>query len=166
MHITFIQAGGTIDKDYPQGTDNHGYAFWVREPAVKTILPFARVQFSYDIVEAVKKDSLDLTDEDRQKIVDAVRVAATDKIIITHGSDTLLVTAQLLAETVKDKTIVFTGAMLPEKFTNSDARFNVGMAVATAQLSGPGVYVALYGHVVPWDKFEALPSPFENKNLT
>lgn len=165
MHITFIQAGGTIDKDYPRGVDNHGYAFWVREPAVKSILPGANVQFTYDIVETVKKDSLDITDEDRQAIVDAVRVAKSDRVVITHGSDTLIKTAKLLSEQVKDKTIVFTGAMFPEKFMNSDARFNVGMAVAVAQLKEPGVYVALYGHVVPWDQFEALPSPFENKNL-
>ncbi len=163
MHITFIQAGGTIDKDYPRGADNHGYAFWVRDPAVRSILPGAHVQFTYDIVEAAKKDSLDLTDEDRQKIVEAVRGAQSDRIVITHGSDTLIKTAKLLSKEVSGKTIVFTGALFPEKFMDSDARFNVGMAVATAQLNGPGVYVALYGHVVPWDQFDALPSPFEAK---
>lgn len=156
MHITFIQAGGTIDKDYPRGEDNHGYAFWVREPAVRNVLPRAHVTFSYDIIEAVKKDSLDITDDDRKKILDAVTNSQSEKIVITHGTDTLLVTAELIAKHVSAKTIVFTGSLLPDKFTDSDARFNIGMAVAATQSHSPGVYVALYGRVVPWDEFKPI----------
>lgn len=166
IHITFIQAGGTIDKDYPRGEDNHGYTFWVRDPAVKSILPSAHVSFSYDVLEVVKKDSLDITEGDRKKILDAVTDAQSSRIVITHGTDTLLTTAQLVAENNKDKTVVFTGSLLPDKFTNSDARFNIGMAVAAAQLKTPGVYVALYGRVVPWNEFKPIEELHDIEELT
>ena len=166
MHITFIQTGGTIDKDYPRGESNHGYAFAIAEPAVKNILPFSHAMFTYDIAEVVKKDSLDITDEDRRNIIEAVAAAPTDRVVITHGTDTILKTAEVLAEKIQDKTIVITGAMLPEKFTNSDARFNVGMATAAAQVSAHGVYVALYGRVVPWKEFSKVFQEFEDRAKT
>ncbi len=69
MHITFIQTGGTIDKDYPRGETDHGYEFAITEPAVKSVIPNSHAMFTYDIIEVTKKDSLDLTDEDRKKIL-------------------------------------------------------------------------------------------------
>lgn len=162
MHITFIQTGGTIDKDYPRGESNHGYEFAIAEPAVKSILPYSHAMFSYDVIEVTKKDSLDLTDEDREKILATITAAPGKQIIITHGTDTMLKTAEKLSN-VQGKTIVLTGAMLPDKFVNSDAKFNIGMAVAATQSLSPGVYIALYGRVVPWTEFKELTKEYETR---
>ena len=162
MHITFIQTGGTIDKDYPRGESNHGYNFAITDPAVKYILPLSHSLFTYDIQEVTKKDSLDLTDDDRNEIREAVLASPSDKIVITHGTDTIHLTAETL-ESIKDKTIVLTGAMLPERFIGSDARFNVGMAVAAVQTFAPGIYVALYGRVVLWKDFLTVKQEFEDR---
>jgi L-asparaginase len=151
--IVFIQTGGTIDKDYPQGATNHGYEFQIGEPAFISILNRANPDFEYEITSIAKKDSLDLTDEDRKIILETVKNSDTDKIVITHGTDTIHITAKVLSE-VKNKTIILTGAMLPEKFYDSDADFNVGMAVGAVQSLSFGVYVCLYGKVLPWDKFK------------
>lgn len=131
-------------------------------PQLNTYSPFHTLLFTYDIQEVVKKDSLDLTDADRHEILEAVEAAPSDKVIITHGTDTIHQTAEALND-VKDKTIVLTGAMLPERFTGSDARFNVGMAVAAVQFEKPGVYVALYGRVVPWREYEKVKQEFEDR---
>lgn len=164
MHITFIQTGGTIDKDYPRGETNHGYEFVIADAAVKSILPHCHAMFSYDVVEASKKDSLDLTDEDRDKISKAAQSARSDRVVITHGTDTLLKTAETLSQTLQNKTVVLTGAMLPEKFVTSDAKFNIGLAVAGVQALPPGIYIALYGCVVPWREFKALHERYERES--
>jgi L-asparaginase len=161
MHITFIQAGGTIDKDYPRGEMHHGYDFSITHPAVQTILPASHPLFTYDVVETVKKDSLDLTDKDREKILAAIKKSTSDRLIVTHGTDTIFKTAKFLHEKLTDKTVVLTGAMLPERFVNSDAGFNVGMASAAAQTLPPNVYIALYGRVVPWQEFKELHEEHE-----
>ena len=100
----------------------------------------------------LRKDSLDITDGDRENIFKSIEDTNADKIIITHGTDTIHVTAKRLSE-VKNKTIVLTGAMLPEKFSDTDADFNLGMAVAGVQVLPFGVYICLYGKISPWDKF-------------
>jgi L-asparaginase len=87
-------------------------------------------------------------------LVRKIDILNNEKIVITHGTDTIHLTAKRLVF-LKGKTIVVTGAMLPEKFYSSDAHFNLGMAVATVQIAKPGVYIALYGRVVPWDKYKA-----------
>lgn len=147
-----MQTGGTIDKDYPENNDNHGYAFSVGEPSYLRILERVDPDFTYKITTVVKKDSLDLTDEDRAKIKQALLTAKEERIVVTHGTDTILQTAKEIAD-VQGKTIVLTGARLPEKFYDSEADFNVGMAVAGAQVLPHGVYIALYGIITPWDKF-------------
>ncbi len=162
MHITFIQTGGTIDKDYPRGETTHGYEFQIADPAVNSILPYSHAMFTYNVVEVTKKDSLDLTDEDRASILKAVQDQPADRIVITHGTDTMVKTAEVLSK-VKGKTIVMTGAMLPEKFMTSDARLNIGMAVGAVQVLDFGIYVALYGRVVPWNEFLSLHKEYERK---
>ncbi len=159
MRITYIQTGGTIDKDYPRGETSHGYEFKITDPAVEDIIPKMNALFDYDIMSVLKKDSLDITDNDREKIYKAVKGVNNDKIIITHGTDTILETAKKLSK-LKDKVIILTGAMLPNKFTTSDARFNIGMATAAVQILAPGVYIALYGNVVPWNKFSKIQKQF------
>ncbi len=158
MKITFVQAGGTIDKDYPQGENHHGYEFKIGEPAFKFVIEKLRrtgLIFDTDFVFCKKKDSLDLTDQDRDDIKKCVEDIDNDKIIITHGTDTIMLTASVL-DKIRDKVIVLTGASLPEKFTMSDADFNIGMSCAAVQLLPNGVYIALDGHVQPWRKFTHL----------
>ena len=152
MKITFVQIGGTIDKDYPQGLSDHGYAFHIGEPATIEILERATPLFSFDVVRHMQKDSLDMTDEDRQGIRELVASLDTDKVILTHGTDTIGLTAETLSG-IKDKTIVLTGAMMPERFRESDADFNLGMAVGAVQKLPHGVYVALHGMLHTWEEF-------------
>ncbi len=147
-----MQTGGTIDKDYPENDTNHGYSFEVGEPSFLRILERANPDFTYRTLTVTRKDSLDLTDADRAKIKAAVAAAKQDRIVITHGTDTIHQTAKVLAST-KGKTVVLTGARLPEKFYDSEADFNVGMAIAGAQVLPPGIYIALYGLVTPWDQY-------------
>jgi L-asparaginase len=149
MKILFIQTGGTIDKDYPKTT--LGYAFEITDPAVSRILHEANPSFEYEIVSACKKDSTELTSEDRDNIFKLCIENAIDKIIITHGTDTMIETAEKLSE-IEDKTIVITGAMRPEKFSNTDANFNIGLAVGGVQSLPFGVYIAMHGIILPWNK--------------
>ncbi len=161
MHITFIQTGGTIDKDYPRGDMDHGYEFAVTDPAVRSMLLHCHAMFAYSILELLKKDSLDITPADRQYIVKTISSLPDTRIVITHGTDTILKTARALDAEITGKTIVLTGAMLPDKFITSDAKFNVGMAVGAVQTLPAGIYIALYGRVVGWQEFEALHHDYE-----
>ena len=149
MHITFIQTGGTIDKDYLRRVK--AYEFEIRDAAVKRILEAPRPNFTFKIISILKKDSLDITQSDRINILRACRTSSSKRIVITHGTDTLVETAKVLS-VIRNKTIILTGSSKPERFTNSDAMFNVGHAVGAAQLLPPGVYVAMNGRVYPWDK--------------
>jgi L-asparaginase len=96
-------------------------------------------------------DSLEMTDTDRSIIIENCKGAEEDKIVITHGTDTMTVTAKVLAETITDKTIVITGAMIPYKFGSSDGLFNLGSAIAFAQTLPYGVYIAMNGKCFPWN---------------
>lgn len=153
MDILFVQAGGTIDKGYPQGKDNHGYGFVVGEPAFVSILKRARPAYGWTTQSVVRKDSLDMTDDDRELIKKAVAADNHYKVVVTHGTDTIKLTAEVLSE-IPGKTIVLTGAYDPEKFRDSDADFNLGMAVAAVQCLPPGVYLALGGLVKKWSDFK------------
>lgn len=144
--ILFIQTGGTIDKAYPQNDENHGYAFEIDTPASRAVLERAKPELEYKIQTVLKKDSLDITDEDRMELREVVENSSQNMIIITHGTDTIEQTAQSLRN-IKNKTIVLTGAMQPERFRDSDADFNIGMATACVQILPPAVYVVLYGKV-------------------
>ncbi|MBI3956341.1 asparaginase [Candidatus Gottesmanbacteria bacterium] len=149
MKILFIQTGGTIDKDYPRLTK--GYAFEITAPAVKRILEDISPFFDFEILPLLQKDSLDLTDEDRNKIRGACLSTDADKIVITHGTDTMIETAQLLGD-IKGKAIILTGAMRPERFFNSDADFNLGIAIGAINMVKEGVFIAFNGRVYPYDK--------------
>lgn len=149
VHVLFIQTGGSIDKDYPKVTK--GYAFEITTPAVERIAIRARAGFSYDIIELLKKDSMDITDSDRQLIYTTCQETKFDKIIITHGTDTMIQTAKLL-ESIPGKTIVLTGSMAPEKFRETDADFNVGSAIGALSALPNGTYIAMHGRVVSANK--------------
>ncbi len=142
MKIKFFTLGGTIDKVYFDAMSRYE----VGPPRIKEILRDAWVNFEYSIKSLAKKDSLDMTDTDRKRLVDALVEEDCDRIVVTHGTDTMVDTA-LALEPVKGKTIVLTGAMEPAGFKSSDATFNLGFAIAAAQTLAPGVYIAISGRV-------------------
>ncbi len=142
MFIRFITTGGTIDKIYFDELSQ----FEVGDSQVRHVLTEALVGFDYDVVPMMQKDSLELTDADRQQLHDFVANDDAERYVITHGTDTMPQTADALAD-LTDKTIVLTGALSPARFRSTDAVFNVGMAVAAVQVAVPGVYIAMSGRV-------------------
>ncbi len=138
-----------MDKDYPHTTK--GWAFEFGEPATKRVLEKLNPSFEYEIVTAFQKDSLEITDDDRKKLVDLIKAQQSSRIIITHGTDTMIETAAYINNTIKDKVIVITGAMRPEQFSNSDAPINIGCAIAAVNLLQSGIYIAMHGVVKPFD---------------
>jgi len=142
MMIKFFTAGGTIDKIYFDAMST----YQIGAPKIDEILEEARVNFDYEVTSLVKKDSLDLDDQDRKTILDAVAAEPCQRIIITHGTDTMVETAQTLKK-ARDKTIVLTGAMEPACFKSSDAGFNLGLAAGAVQALAHGVYIAINGRI-------------------
>jgi len=147
MKIKFFATGGTIDKIYFDALSTYEIGC----PKIKDILTEALVNFTYEVNSLTKKDSLDLNDRDRNKILNAVREEECRRIVITHGTDTMVKTAQTLKQ-VKGKTIVLTGAMAPASFKITDAQFNLGLAVAAVQTLPPGVYLAVNGRILNPDR--------------
>ena len=147
MKIKIYAVGGTIDKVYFDRKSE----FEVGEPKVGEILKEANVNFKYEISSILHKDSLDMTDEDRKLVFDAVKYDEHRYIVLTHGTDTMIQTAKKL-KTIPDKVIVLTGAMQPARFKSSDAAFNIGCAVAAVQTLQPGVYIAINGRIFDPEK--------------
>lgn len=142
MHISIIAVGGTIDKVYFDAKSQYE----VGPPNIERVLAELNLAIDYTVNSLMRKDSLDLTDEDRQLILETVVRDPSPRILITHGTDTMVQTALHLAP-VRDKTIVLTGALEPALFKTSDAIFNIGCALAAVQTLGPGVYIAMNGAV-------------------
>lgn len=142
MHIRFITTGGTIDKVYFDDLSQ----FEIGESVVQHVLSEGLVEFEYDVVSLMQKDSLEMDDEDRQKLRDYIENDDASHYIITHGTDTMAETASVLSD-LDGRTIVLTGSLSPARFKTTDAVFNVGMAVAAVQVARPGVYIAMSGQV-------------------
>ena len=142
MFIRFITTGGTIDKIYFDALSQ----FEVGESQVEHILREGLVQFDYEVVSLLQKDSLEITDDDRAKLRSYIEKDDASLYVVTHGTDTMVATAEAL-QGMEGKTIVLTGALTPARFRTTDAIFNIGMAVAAVQASPPGVYVAMSGQV-------------------
>ncbi|MBB34401.1 MAG: asparaginase [Hirschia sp.] len=140
--ILILTTGGTIDKQYFDALS----AYQISDTTIGRLLQVGRVTAPVRIVELMRKDSLELTDEDRTIIHDTVQQAPETLIVIAHGTDTMTVTAQALSD-IEGKTIALMGALAPARFAESDAAFNLGMAMATVQTAGPGVYITMSGHV-------------------
>jgi L-asparaginase len=143
MSIRIFVTGGTFDKEYNELT---GQLFF-KDTHLSEMLVLGRSRLDVDVRTLMMVDSLDMTDMDRELIVEHCMKCETDKIIITHGTDTMQVTAEVLADKVKNKTIVITGAMIPYKFGSSDGLFNLGSAMAFVQSLPAGVYVAMNGKI-------------------
>ncbi|MFY0591609.1 asparaginase domain-containing protein [Roseivirga sp.] len=145
MKILFIQTGGTIDKDYPK--TNAGYAFEIDEPAVSRVLEKSFIGFEFEVISLFRKDSLDITASDRAELKSFIETTSYKKIIITHGSDTMPETARTIGS-IDGKTIIFTGAYLPERFKESDAAFNIGNAIGSVNVLSEGTFIAMNGKLM------------------
>ncbi|HEV7622145.1 MAG TPA: asparaginase domain-containing protein [Flavisolibacter sp.] len=141
MNIRMFITGGTFDKEYNELT---GQLFF-KDSHLPEMLESGRNLAPVDIRTLMMIDSLEMTDDDRNLIAEHCAKCKEDKIIITHGTDTIADTARKLSEKIKDKTIVLTGAMIPYKFGSSDGLFNLGSALAFVQTLPAGVYVAMNG---------------------
>lgn len=147
MTIRIFITGGTFDKEY---NELNGELYF-KNTHMSELLEMGRSKVNVAIRTLMMIDSLEMTDNDRALIAHQCNQSEEDKIIITHGTDTMAETAVVLAQQVKNKTIVLTGAMIPIKFGSSDGLFNLGSALAFVQTLPPGVYVAMNGRYFNWD---------------
>jgi L-asparaginase len=146
--IRILVTGGTFDKEYDELTGN----LFFQDTHVPEMLRLGRSSLKVEVRTLMMVDSLDMSDADRASILENCRSSPRQRIVVTHGTDRMEVTARLLGQSGLDKTIVLTGAMVPYKFGSSDGLFNLGAALAFVQVLPPGVYVAMNGRALPWDK--------------
>ena len=145
--IRIFVTGGTFDKEY---NELNGELFF-RDTHIQEMLTLGRSRVTVDIRTLMMIDSLDMSNDDRELIAQNCLRTKEDKIVITHGTDTIVDTARVLAQKIKDKTIVLTGAIIPYKFGSSDGLFNLGSALAYAQTLPQGVFVAMNGRFFKWN---------------
>lgn len=142
MLIEIFTTGGTIDKVYFDAKSD----FQIGEPQIVELLKDANLSIGYQVTPLLRKDSLEMTEEDRELICREVGKSAATKVIITHGTDTMIDTARALAK-IHGKTIVLTGAMQPARFRFTDAVFNVASAMMAVQTLSEGVYIVMNGRI-------------------
>jgi L-asparaginase len=147
MSIRVFITGGTFDKEY---NELDGKLFF-QDTHLPEMLKLGRCNVDVDIRTLMMIDSLEMGEDERELIVYQCNRADEDKIVITHGTDTMTETAAVLAQKVKNKTVVLTGAMIPYKFGSSDGLFNLGSALAFVQTLPQGVYIAMNGKYFNWD---------------
>jgi len=140
--IKFFSVGGTIDKVYFDQKSE----YQVGEPKIGEILAEANVTVQFESESVLRKDSLDMNDEDRGIVCERIRKDTARRIVVTHGTDTMIETAKRLEE-ITGKVIVLTGSMTPANFKSTDADFNIGCAVAAVQSLPDGVYIAMNGRI-------------------
>lgn len=142
--LLIVTTGGTIDKVYFDDKSD----YQVGEPQIGRILEELGVAFRFSVIPIIRKDSLHINTEDRELIRATIAAQDSRYVLVTHGTDSMVETAKVLAS-IKDKTIVLTGALNPARFRGSDAEFNIGTAVGAVQSLPAGVYIAMNGRV--WD---------------
>jgi L-asparaginase len=150
MAIRVFITGGTFDKAY----DEISGRLLFEDTHIHEMLRLGRCRLDLAVRTLMMVDSLEMTDADRQLILENCRAAAEERIVVTHGTDTMTDTARVLGEAGLPKTIVLTGAMVPYAFGSSDGLFNLGSALSFVQALPHGVYVAMNGRCFPWDDVE------------
>ena len=143
MKIKIFSVGGTIDKVYFDRLSEYQVGF----PSVREILDGLPIAFEYEVESLLRKDSLDMTEADRQLVRRRVEAEPCTRLVVTHGTDTMVETARSLVG-VPEKIIVLTGSMQPARFRVTDAVFNIGLAIGAVQSLPPGVYIAMNGRVL------------------
>lgn len=147
MAIRVFITGGTFDKEY---NELNGELFF-KDTHMHEMLKLGRCQLPVQIRTLMMVDSMELTDDDRSIIALSCKKAKEEHIVVTHGTDTMVKTAEIIASEVKDKTIVLTGAMIPYAFGSSDGLFNLGSSLAFVQALPHGVYISMNGNIFNWD---------------
>ena len=142
--LCIVTTGGTIDKIYFDDKSD----YQIGEPQIGSVLRELGVAFEFTVIPILRKDSLHISDSDRELLRATIAAQDVERVLVTHGTDTMVATASVLA-TIPDKTIVLTGALSPARFRGSDAEFNIGCAVGAVQCLPPGVYIAMNGRI--WD---------------
>ena len=148
MAIRLFVTGGTFDKEYDE---IHGRLYF-KDTHLPEMLKLGRCRVDVKIRTLMMVDSLEMSDGDRELIARQCRDCPEDQIVITHGTDTMVDTAEVLARSVPGKAVVLTGAMIPIAFGSSDGLFNLGGALTAVQVLAPGVYVVMNGRVFRWDE--------------
>jgi L-asparaginase len=146
--IRILVTGGTFDKGYDELAGN----LYFQDTHVPEMLRLGRSGLKVEVRTLMMVDSLEMTDADRTSILEHCRSSPRERILITHGTDRMEVTARLLGPAIRDKTVVLTGAMVPYEFGSSDGLFNLGAALAFVQVLPHGVYAAMNGRALAWDK--------------
>jgi L-asparaginase len=162
MAIRIFVTGGTFDKEYNELTGQ----LYFKDSHLLEMLNLGRCKVDVDVRTLMMTDSLEMTDDDRAIILENCMKCPEEKIIITHGTDTMEQTALLLGENLKDKTIVLTGAMIPYKFGSSDGLFNLGSALAFAETLPHGVYIAMNGRFFNWNNVRKNRKTGEFEEIT
>jgi L-asparaginase len=147
MAIRIFITGGTFDKEY---NELNGQLYF-KDTHLQELLEMGRNLVPVEIRTLMMIDSLEMTDQDRELIAYQCNQCEENRIVITHGTDTMAETARILAQKIKNKTVVLTGAMIPIKFGSSDGLFNLGSALAFAQALPIGIYIAMNGRFFNWD---------------
>jgi len=146
-YIKIFATGGTFDKEY----DEINGELFFKETHLDELLSLGRSQLNVKIETLMMVDSLKMSKSEKNYIVEKCKEEKTDRIIITHGTDTMVDTAKLIAKHIQEKKIILTGAMIPIKFGSSDGLFNLGSALSFIQVIEPGVYITMNGRYFKWD---------------
>jgi L-asparaginase len=154
--LLVVTTGGTIDKVYFDDKSD----FQVGEPQIGRILQELGVAFRFTVIPIIRKDSLHITEADRELLRATVAAQPARHVLVTHGTDTMVETAKVLSS-LRDKVIVLTGALNPARFRGSDAEFNIGTAVGAVQSLAPGVYIAMNGRI--WDPLKVRKNLAANR---
>ena len=155
-HLLIVTTGGTIDKVYFDDKSD----YQVGEPQIGRILQELGVAFAYNVIPIIRKDSLHITDADRELLRATIAAQDARHVLVTHGTDSMVDTAKVLAS-LAGKIIVLTGALNPASFRGSDAEFNIGTAVGAVQCLPPGVYIAMNGRI--WDPMQVRKNVDANR---
>jgi L-asparaginase len=154
--LCIVTTGGTIDKIYFDDKSD----YQIGEPQIGNILRELGVNFQFSVIPILRKDSLHVSDEDRELLRATIAAQEAKHVLVTHGTDTMVATAKVLSA-ISDKTIVLTGALSPARFRGSDAEFNVGCAVGAVQCLPAGVYIAMNGRI--WDPHKVRKNVAANR---
>ena len=154
--LLIVTTGGTIDKIYFDDKSD----YQIGEPQIGMILRELGVGFRFSVIPILRKDSLHISDADRELVRATIAAQPTRHVLVTHGTDSMVATGKVL-QSIPDKTIVMTGALSPARFRGSDAEFNIGCAIGAVQSLPAGVYIAMNGRI--WDPLKVRKNVAENR---